>query len=189
MTKDTMTIVVFFGYTLLAMAAGAVVYHMILGHEVRQIDEGVAHEQTMDDGSVLLHRDPGGRLDVPEPERPVGHQPVRSVEVEVLPPPVTVQAGACPRTVTCPPVSVRLDLLQAEDGTYRAQASSKDGTVLSGIDVPRAPVLALEQRPWAAGVSYDGDRTAVFLHRDVGRLRVGVDSDGESTRASVGWRW
>lgn len=184
-----MSMIVVCGILLFCGAAGVALGYLIWGREVAVVHEGVAHEQTMDDGSVVLHRDPAGDIATPAPERPAGHTAVRTVEIEVLPPPVEVPAGQCPRTVICPPVTVRLDLLRAADGTYRAQASSADGTILSGIDVPLEPALVPAVRPWAAGLTHDGDRAGAFVHRDIGRVRVGLDSDGDTTRASLGWRW
>jgi hypothetical protein len=170
-------------------AAGIAAGYLLWGRQVVHVDEPVAVEQHMDDGSVVLHREQGGKIVTPAPERPAGHKPVRTIEVEVMPPPVEVAPGECQRTVTCPPVTVRLDLLRAEDGTYRAQASSHDGTILSGIDVPLEPALVVIPRPWAAGMTYDGERGGAFLHRDIGRLRVGFDSDGETKRFAIGWRF
>src|SRR3546814_7712432 len=75
--------------------------------------------------------------------------------------------------------SVRTDLsLVQQDGGRRVIASSPDGTVIGGVDVPITQTL-LPPTPhrWAAGANYDpfGQRYGAWVERDFGRLRVGAD--------------
>lgn len=174
-----------------AMVVGALIDRAVFRDQVRAVPETLAYEAVLDDGSRILHRDPQAKPDSPAPERPAGHTPVRVVEVEVLPPPVeiTCSDGKVVEKA-CPPVTVRLDLLRAPDGTLRAQASSPGGEVLGGLDVPLEPALVPVQRRWAVGYERDLDgNQGVFLERDLGRLRVGGSVVGDAVSARVGWRF
>ena len=77
-------------------------------------------------------------------------------------------------TVACPPVTVALTLVRQPDGTKRVIASSPDGQVTGGMDVP---VEAAKPPPrvlvWSVGVVNGGrDRYGGFVSRDLGPLRV-----------------
>lgn len=77
----------------------------------------------------------------------------------------------------CPPVTVDLSVVENEDETTSVIASSPDGTILGGVDVPvknAAPIA--EQPKWAAGIVGDPVRQlgGVFLDRDLGPFRLGA---------------
>ena len=103
---------------------------------------------------------------------------------------VTVQ----PRREDCPPVSLDLSLLQI-DGGRRVLASSPDGEVIQALDLPLgAAFVNPPPRAWAAGASLDAGREqpGLWLERDLGRFRVGVDlvlDEGGALqgRARLGW--
>lgn len=98
----------------------------------------------------------------------------------------------------CPPVRVDLTLVRLKDQSRRVIASSPDGQVVGGVDVPvesieRGPVLK-----WSIGPVYTSDRqVGGFVDRDVGRLHVGVAGVPVLTpsgrqllgEARVGWRF
>lgn len=118
------------------------------------------------DGSEILERKPDAKPPPAPHQIPAGAKRERAISV-------TVQ----PKRVDCPPVTVDLSLIQ-QDGGRRVIASSPDGTVISGMDMPiEAALLPPAPRKWAAGVNYDpfGRRYGGWIERDVGRLRVGVD--------------
>lgn len=81
-------------------------------------------------------------------------------------------------SLICPPVRVDLSLVKLQDQTRRVIASSPDGTVTGGIDIPVAPSVSMKQFKWAAGGLYNPrDRTyGGFLDRDLGPLRIGVEA-------------
>lgn len=186
---------------IILIGAGYAIGYAIHGRDVVLIEETVAHEQTQDDGSVILHRDQDGKLDTPAPQIPAGHTPVRDSEVTVLPPPVTVQ---CPDGSTiqhqCPPATVRFTLVRAPDKTLRVIGSSPDGEVLGGIDVPHEPVATLVPRTQAIGLTlYADGAKAVRYTKDHGRLTLGAEILAPSGRindasdvvpgVSVAWRF
>jgi hypothetical protein len=96
----------------------------------------------------------------------------------------------------CPPTHVDLSLIRDGDGR-RVIASSPDGRVIGGFDVPLvAGLMPPPARRWAAGVRYDPFWRVggVWIERDVSRIRIGVDA-GQAPRGglqagvSVGWVW
>lgn len=76
----------------------------------------------------------------------------------------------------CPPVTVDLSLVEMPDKSQRVVASSADGNILGGVDIP---VQNAEPQPdpklWAAGVMISTDQNlGVFVDRDLGFLRLGA---------------
>lgn len=89
-----------------------------------------------------------------------------------------------PDSCDCPPVQVDLSLVRMPDKTRRVIASSPDGKILSGVDVPIDPGELPARRPWAAGIMYTADRKfGGFLDRDLGPFRFGV----EAFQTTTGW--
>ena len=74
------------------------------------------------------------------------------------------------------PMTLSLDLVKLKDGSERAIASSTDGTILGGVDIPVAPSISVNH-PYAAGLSYEPFTKAygAWISRDIGRLVVGAD--------------
>lgn len=145
------------------------------------------------DGSVVLEKKPDAAAK-PVHKIPKGAKVKRVVSVTVQPravqdvpqpAPLTVDETppeappAAPTVVSapCPPVTVDLSLLVLEDKTWRVIASSPDGQVVGGVDIP---VQNAEPPPapklWAAGLVMNPfKRTGgAFVDRDVGFLRLGV---------------
>jgi len=135
--------------------------------------------QSLPAGAVVLERKPASAT--VKPIKP-GSKVERAVSV-------TVQ----PTREDCPPVTVDLQLIH-EDGGRRVVASSPDGRVIAGLDVPVTPALIMpDRREWAAGLSCDPTRcketAGVWVDRDLGRVRVGVEARPGEIRARVGWTW
>lgn len=135
------------------------------------------------DGSIVAAR-AAPPADLPRPPHllPRGGKEERRVAV-------TVQ----PAREDCPPVSLDLSLLQL-DGGRRVVASSPDGEVTRALDLALEPVPVPATRAWAAGASLDlrRERPGLWLERDLGRFRVGVElsvEDGGALqgRARLGW--
>jgi hypothetical protein len=215
--KDVLVALAIVGFLFgLGLMAG----YWIWGREVVHVVEDFAPAIEMDDGSKVLSREPDGKPSTPAPRVPKDHKPVRTIEVTVngskpvlnVTRKVTSERGSNPSDVhghsaiaahsevnsncyaandfTCPSSTVRIDLLRAPDGTYRAQASSADGIVLDGVDIPLEDALVSRQRPWAVGYerTIDGSSGA-FIERDVGRLRVGATVIDGTAAARIGWRF
>lgn len=84
-----------------------------------------------------------------------------------------ISAGA--DSVRCPAVTVDLTLIRMPDQTRRVVASSPDGLVVGGVDVPVESATVPKVLRWSAGVTYDPGTKhyGAALARDVGPLRLG----------------
>lgn len=159
-----------------------------------------AREQA--DGSLVLERDPDPAREPAPHAIPAGHVEERRISVHVQPDVIrksdttNTDVSVTP-ACECKPVRVDLSLVRDTDGGRRVIASSPDGRILGGLDVPIAADSIFRNREWAAGVSYnpfDGTPGA-WIERDVGRIRVGADlyqernalASGLAIRLRVGW--
>lgn len=157
----------------------------------------------------------GGQVIERAPEAPVpasvkqaagdlGGKLERAVSVTVRPKAEPSNEGAEPAAAAstpceCQPVTIDLGLVRLPDRTRRVVATSPDGEIVGGMDIPVAPAIATRSLPWAAGVSYGRllpsatPTYGAWLERDVGRLRLGVDmfATGGQVGAvvKVGWRF
>lgn len=136
--------------------------------------------ESLPSGAVVLERVPKKSA---KPKKP-GTKVDREISVTVQPDAPASQ-----------PVTVDLQLVKEGDGR-RVIASSPDGQIIAGMDVPIEQGLIPINRPWAAGLSCDPTNCkqtpGVWLERDLGRFRVGIEatrqSDGKmNSRAKVGW--
>lgn len=141
----------------------------------KPVQETAAPEVRQPDGSVILERRP-------DPEAKPKQQIPRKAKVERVAQ-VTVQPDAIAEAgKPCPPVTVDMTLIREPDGMRRVLASSPDGQVVGGIDVPvETAAPPAEPKRWAAGLSWSpGSSTAgVWIERDVPVfsqvVRVGAD--------------
>lgn len=93
------------------------------------------------------------------------------------------------------PITVDLSLVRLKDDTKRVIASSPDGEIVGGMDIP-IETLAYKPRVWAAGISIDPVHQVggVWVERDISRIRLGMDAginkfhDFE-TRLRIGVAW
>lgn len=140
--------------------------------------ETPAPAQRQADNSLLLERrpDPAAR---PRQQIPPGAKVVRIAQATVQPNTPAPAAGQ-----PCPPVTVDMSLIRDQDGAKRVLASSPDGQVVGGLDIPVEPAQAPKPpHRWAAGLSWSPvTRTSgIWVERDV-RIpiidvpaRVGLD--------------
>lgn len=136
------------------------------------------------DGSVVLERKPQADAK-PSQQIPKGGKVERVIQVVVEPttpePPPRTDSGSVvsvePARPPCPPVRVDLTLVRMPDDSRRVIASSPDGRVVGGVDIPVAPVVTPRALAWAAGGLYGpSDKSAgVWIDRDLGFVRVGAD--------------
>ncbi len=140
-----------------------------------------AAAQSLPSGAVVLERKPATK-----PAKP--KKPGTKVEREVS---VTVQ----PDQAECEPVKLDLQLVKDGDGR-RVVASSPNGQVIGGVDVPVEAAINPVSHKWAAGLSCDPancmQTPGVWIERDLGRMRAGIDlirqADGQAAaRARIGW--
>lgn len=148
------------------------------------------------DGSVVMARvDPSTQPARPPHELPRGSREERRVSVVVQPGPGRVvhdtvqvpapdhvsQPGKMVDSVVercdCPPVQVDLSLVRTPDKTRRVIASSPDGKILSGVDVPLEAASAPRIPTWTlsavAVADPDGIRPGALLQRRLGPFVVG----------------
>lgn len=161
-----------------------------------------APEKRQKDDSLILERKPAS-----EPAQthaiPKGAVVERQVSVTVKPrankksDTNKTNVSAEKQPADCPPVRVDLSLIRDTEGGRRVIASSPDGRVIGGLDVPIQSVLLPKSRKWAAGVSYDPFTRSpgAWIERDLGRIRIGADlyqdrrgfDTGMAVRVRVGW--
>ena len=168
-----------------------------------------------EDKSLVLEKKPMADAK-PAQQVPKGAVVERVVYVEVQPhgPSGEVKPTTPGSIVTEPqvgpsslPSTVRVDLTlyRLKDGTRRVVASSPDGDVVGGLDVPVEDAKPQpKELKWAAGGVYGttawGDKAVgVFLDRDIKFLRTGVEltkntyalssRTGWEVRAKVGIRF
>lgn len=139
--------------------------------------ETYAASAVQSDGSIALERKPNAVASAPMVV-PKGAKVERVVQVRVRPvndKTISREYSAENEKQTCPPVTVDLALVRQQDNTRRVIASSPDGQILGGVDIPIDAPLVSEQLKWAAGLSYDTSRKAgIWLDRDIGPFRAGM---------------
>jgi hypothetical protein len=161
--------------------------------------ETPAAEQRQPDGSLVLERKPDAEAK-PAHLVPAGAKVERVGRVTVLPAARHrdsdvahggMASGDAPNSTTnyskfysgdpCPPVTVDWSLVREPDGGRRMLASSPDGTIIGGVDVPIETAAPAKPLRWAAGVSWSpsNETAGVWLERDVPLFnkaaRIGVD--------------
>lgn len=136
------------------------------------------------DGSVIAERSADAKPPPPPHIIPAGHVEERRISAVVAP--------SLPG-----PVQLDLSLVRDDEGGRRAIVSSPDGEIVSALDMPLMPALVpAPERPWAAGIAWspNTDRAAVWVERDLGRIRLGADVWHTDEGALVpslraGWRF
>jgi hypothetical protein len=179
-------------YLLLALAA--LISAAGLGWWLGQPDpvvEKPAAEQRQADGSVVLERRPDAAAK-PAQLVPQGAKVERVGRVTVQPPRIGDDLPANGRgflgssSDPCQPVTVDWSLVREPDGGRRMLASSPDGTIIGGVDVP-IETAAPPPKPlrWAAGISWSpaNETAGLWIERDVPLFstaaRVGLDLNQE----------
>jgi hypothetical protein len=187
----------------------------LLWHPKPAAVETYATAQRQADSSLVLERKPDATAK-PAQQIPKGGTVERVVQVTVQPKPVpssevyplvsnglpvSTDSGAKSTpdvsspmsksdSLICPPVRVDLSLVRMKDQTRRVIASSPDGAVVGGVDIPVENATPQKVLKWAAGPVYTNQRTwGAFIDRDLGPLRLGVSGyqqriDSVATRNS-----
>lgn len=189
--------------TNLYLVAGGLLVGLFLGWWLQaptRLQEPPAASVRQADGSLVVERvDPATQPQKPPHELPKGAVEERRVSVVVQPRRGTVSktetvgsteaarlvesadhpavAGNMIDSCDCPPVQVDLSLVRMPDKTRRVVASSPDGQVVSGIDVP-VELASVPRIPrWTASAiavaDLDGIRPGFLLSRRLGPIVVG----------------
>lgn len=143
--------------------------------------ETYAASERQQDGSLVLERKPDAKAK-PKQIIPKGGHIERVMEVVVKPNPLTSVVET--PTPPCPPVTVDLSLVKMPDDSRRVVASSPNGEIVGGVDIPVESARPAPAMPkWAAGLSVNPiDRTSgLFIDRDLGPFRIGVELNKPST--------
>lgn len=138
------------------------------------------------DESHVLPKEPNADAK-PAHRVPKGTVVERIVYVEIQPKPVpkppepvTPKPGTdTPALWTPPKIRLDLTLVRSEDGTRRVVASSPDGEVVGGVDIPvesagPAPRVLKSAAGFEYSVNQWGNTKSLAGHRDFGWLRVGA---------------
>lgn len=141
----------------------------------KPVQETAAPAQHQADGSMILERraDPKAKPRQVIPRK----AKVERVAQVVVQPDAFADAGK-----PCPPVTVDMSLIREPDGMRRVLASSPDGQVVGGLDIPvETAAPPPEPKRWAAGLSWApvSSTAGVWVDRDVpvfGQvMRVGAE--------------
>ena len=155
-----------------------------------------------DDGSKVLERKHQHDAK-PAHKIPDGAKVERIVKIEVrsLPEkaPSASQEGSgltdAPSKADCPPVKVDLSLVRLPDESRRVIASSSNGEIVGGVDIPVESARVYKELKWAAGVTVNPLDSTLggFLDRDLGPFRLGAEvnqiKDGIDARLKAGMRF
>lgn len=148
--------------------------------------ETSALAQRNEDRSLVLAKQPNAEAK-PAQQVPKGAVVERIVYVEIQPKPVpkppepvNPKPGTdTPALWTPPKIRLDLTLVRSEDGTRRVVASSPDGEVVGGVDIPvesagPAPRVLKSAAGFEYSVNRWGNTKSLVGHRDFGWLRVGA---------------
>ena len=135
----------------------------------KPVQETYAPAQHQVDGSIILERRPDAAAK-PNQETPPGAKVERVGRVTVQPSASARKQGPDQETTPCPPVSVDWSLVREPDGGRRFLASSPDGTIVGGVDVPvESAAVPSAPKRWAVGLSWSpsSETAGVWIERDV----------------------
>ena len=132
------------------------------------------------DGSVLGERAPQAKLEFTAPAKPQGSRVVRVEEIEIQPgkppeptPATPAECAKAAATFTCPPIRLRLDIVETTDDMIRVAAKTDDGTITTFRDIPFGKTaVAMRNHLILIGDPKHEKAGGVYL-RDFGRLSFG----------------
>ena len=190
-------------WTVVAFLAvvGAAIAVVLLWPHPKPVVETAKPAVVQSDGSTILERTDTQPEAKPPHVVPKGASVERVVQVKVKPK-VVIADGIKDAPSLSPdakpannPITVDLSLVRLTDDTKRVIASSPDGEIVGGMDIP-IETLAYKPRVWAAGISVDPVHQVggVWVERDISRIRLGVDAGVNKfhdfeTRLRVGVAW
>lgn len=154
--------------------------------------ETYASEKIQLDRSRILERKPQEDAK-PAHQVPEGAKVERIVRVSVAP--EIDKAGAIDTSHNCPALDVDLTLVRLPDESRRVIASSSNGKIVGGVDIPVEAAQVYKELKWAAGITANPlDRTlGGFIDRDLGPFRLGAEvnqiRDGFDVRLKAGVRF
>ena len=180
---------------------GAAIAVVLLWPHPKPVVETAKPAVVQSDGSTILERTDTQPEAKPPHVVPKGASVERVVQVKVKPK-VVIADGIKDAPSLSPdakpannPITIDLSLVRLTDDTKRVIASSPDGEIVGGMDIP-IETLTYKPRVWAAGISVDPMHQVggVWVERDISRIRLGVDAGVNKfhdfeTRLRVGVAW
>lgn len=145
------------------------------------------------DRSRVLERKPQANVRPPH-KVPSGAKVERVVRVSVAPKELDLTAAA-DHSTECPTLDVDLSLVRLPDDSRRVIASSSNGRVVGGMDIPVETAAPYKELKWAWGLSMSPiDNTfGAFIDRDLGPFRLGAEvnqiKNGFDARIKAGLRF
>ncbi|GLR13989.1 hypothetical protein GCM10007907_27790 [Chitinimonas prasina] len=147
------------------------------------------------DGALVLARQPIAKAGKPVHALPTASVEERRIQLHVRPETRSTESVFA-LDCLCDPVQVDVSLVRDAEGGPRVVASSPDGEVLAGLDMPLTPMrLSAPPSTWAAGLSWSPRQrvAGIWLERDIGRLRLGAELLAQDSRLDprlrAGWTW
>lgn len=147
------------------------------------------------DGALVVERRPVAKAGKPVHALPAESVEERRIQLHVQPQTQPTES-AFALDCLCDPVQVDVSLVRDAEGGQRVVASSPDGEVLAGLDMPLTPMrLSAPPNTWAAGLSWSPRQrvAGIWLERDIGRLRLGAELLAQDSRLDprlrAGWTW
>lgn len=156
------------------------------------------------DGSLILETNPQA---APKAARvvPAGAKVDRTIKVKLEPSKAYVEALVRTPEINpedkashsggknyqnIPPMTIDLTLLTTKDGSQRVAASSPDGNIIGGLDIPAIRPSKPEPK-WAAGalcrLTQSGRVYGAFVDRDFGPFRTSVELARSLSSGVYGW--
>jgi len=197
-----------------ALALGAFAGWTARGEPAGYAVETPRASVTYGDGSVLAERAPQAKPSLPAPARPAGSRVTRTEEVTIqpgkpIPRPLSHPAGNstlprvnstlprvdCPTAedFTCPPINVRLDVLEMPDGTTRVTGRTDTGDFLAFRDIPMGKTKVAMRNHLVAVLEPQEDLHSLTFLRDIGRITLGAglthDAGQLLPTVAAGWSW
>lgn len=169
------------------LAFGLVAIGSVIGYmrhkptETRQ--ESHVASVVQSDGSIILERSPSESTVAPM-KIPKGAKMERIVKVSIKPKPSTKASDS-----DCTPVTLDLALVRKQDNTRRVIASSPDGVIIGGVDIPVSDPYEEKARN-AAGIEWIAGTKQVrpWIERDYGNSRIGTSIWEESGKPAASIR-
>lgn len=185
-----------------ALALGALAGWTARGAPAEYAVETPQASVTYSDGSVLAERAPQAKPSMPAPTRPAGSRVTRTEEVTIQPagPVAKPQPAGKPEQAcktaedfTCPPINVRLDVLEMPDGTTRVTGRTDTGDFLAFRDIPMGKTKVAMRNHLVAVLEPQEDLHSLTYLRDMGRLSLGAglthDAGQLLPTLAAGWSW
>jgi hypothetical protein len=178
----------------------------LLNPKLKTVVEQPEKSERQRDGSLILEKHPQSSAVAPH-QIPAGSTLVRSVAVQFRPksepipgcgasqnmdpssdPNWKIQDPLKPASGTS--YTIAMSIVKMSDGQQRVIASSPDGEIIGGIDIPVTPTLVTPVYTWGVGGSYNvADKTyGIVAEKDLGRLRLGAMVHQQLNIAAIGGR-